>query len=537
MLIIGDISGIQDFIFDLPHEGKGGTARALRARSFYVQILTEVIAYRIQNVLGLERDTLLFCAAGKFAIEGESSFESASNLLSQEIKSIEEWLARETTGALRVTVTSHPDALEGVSSVVRYERAMAKFQHAKLRTWSSLATSDGRWRPERLVLPSRQRAEVWETFRRIGATLPRSRRLRIIEDPNAQLDATPDGTTFGLPGFRAFLGSVNPSPGPIALEADLSGVRVPGIDSTPQIYRPLARHIPTQADGLPIWFEEIAQHSKGARYLGILKMDADSLGVAIRDRLSRAESLRELSTFSTELDDFFAIELTNLLQQKEWTLTYTVFSGGDDLLLVGPWDKMLDLAGLIQERFRAQFSQSGLTLSGGLAIVRVRYPLRRGAAQAEELLEGAKNNLAPLARDPKDQLATLGQLWKWQHHNEIISTGKRLVRWIGSQDAHRGWLHSLLHFTLMRRGEIPGTSRTEQLTASARLAYQVERNYPKSSGRRTTPQGMELRRWIDRILEEFDSYETTEDPQILFLPAIVRYALLATRSESKEDEL
>lgn len=70
--------------------------------------------------------------------------------------------------------------------------------------------------------------------------------------------------------------------------------------------------------------------------------------------------------------------------------------------------------------------------------------------------------------------------------------------------------------------------------ASARLTYHVGRNYPSASSR--DPDSQALRAWVDEILEEFDRYETTENPEVLFLPAIVRYALLATRTESPESD-
>src|SRR5690606_5311996 len=179
-----------------------------------------------------------------------------------------------------------------------------------------------------------------------------------------------------------------------------------------------------------------------------------------------------------DLDDFFATELTRVLRGREWQATYTVYSGGDDLLLVGPWDRMLDLAAEIRSRFQRRFGASGLTLSGGLAIVRYRYPIRRGVSQAEDLLEQAKTIPAPRASSAKDQLAALGQLWKWEQHDLIVRAGKELARWVETGVARRGWLHRLLRLTLVRRGEIPAESRAEQLAATARLAYDVGRKYP-----------------------------------------------------------
>lgn len=532
MLIVGDVSGIQDFIFDLPEE-QGGQARMLRARSFYVQILTEVIAFRVQRALGLGRESLLFCAAGKFVIEGVGDPESLRPRLAGEREAIEGWLARETTGALQIALACHADERGTASPAERYDAAMAELQRHKLRSWATVATGGGGgWLPERLVLQPRRRGQEVETFRRIGAALPSAKRLLVMDDPEAVMAADEEGPVFGLPGFSATLRDEAPASAPVVLKADFGRAfaeRRRG--EAAEILRPLARHVPRHPDGSPVWFEELARAARGAPCLGVLKMDADSLGLVIRDRLRAAADLRELGRFSAELDDFFAIELTNLLEGKEWEATYTVFSGGDDLLLVGPWDRALDLAREVERRFRDRFGASGLTISGGLAVVRYRYPIRRAAAQAEELLERAKTTVAPGA-GAKNQIAALGQVWGWRDHAMVVTSGKRLAGWVEAGVARRGWLHTLLQFTLLRRGDVPKTSRAQQLAATARLAYHVDRNYPARGDR--DPERQTLRAWIDRILDGFDRYDDVDDPELVFLPAIVRYALLATRTDSQE---
>jgi CRISPR/Cas system-associated protein Cas10 (large subunit of type III CRISPR-Cas system) len=50
MIMLGDISGIQGFVFDFAEEG-GGQAQRLRARSFMVQLIAKVASIRILNAL------------------------------------------------------------------------------------------------------------------------------------------------------------------------------------------------------------------------------------------------------------------------------------------------------------------------------------------------------------------------------------------------------------------------------------------------------------------------------------------------------
>lgn len=529
MLIVGDLSGIQEFVFALPEE-QGGQARMLRARSFFVQALSEVLAWRVQRALGLPRETLLFCAAGKFAVLAERAPPDAGARLREERAAVEDWLLRETGGALRYALAVEPREAAAGDTAERYERAMATLQLEKHRPWSGMAVTGEGWAPQRLVLaPVAERAAA-ERFRELGRELPAARWLVVAERAHAGASFT-----FELAGYRAALHRDRPADSPDArlvaqLDAGEGDAPPPAGD---RVRRPLARHVPRKADGSLTLFEEIAPQARGAPYLGVLKMDADSLGVAIGERLRAAADLRAIARFSGELDDFFAVELDGLLRRAPWQSVYTVFSGGDDLLLVGPWDVMLDLAGEVKRRFTARFGGEGLTISGGLAVVRYRLPIRQTAAVAEELLKQAKTQAAPGADAPKDQLAALGQVWKWEHHAAVTAAGKQLAGWVRDRKMERGWLHTLLRFALLHRGEAPEEREGERALAPARLAYHVERNYPKRDDRDLERRA--VRAWADRVLAGFDAGAGARDPEVLYLPAILRYALLATRSQNREE--
>jgi CRISPR-associated protein Csm1 len=531
MLIVGDLSGIQEFVFALPEE-EGGQARMLRARSFYVQALSEVLAWRVQRALELPRETLLFCAAGKFALQAESVSPETREKLRAERAAVEEWLLAQTGGALRYALALEPPRRPDQGIAERYDRAMAALQAEKHRPWSAVAVAAERWAPERLVLtPVAERAAA-ERFRQLGKELPAARWLVVTEQGEPSEGAR---FTFELAGCRAALYTEAPPPTSGArLVADLQGGG-PGADAPAgdRVRRPLARHVPRNRNGTLMLFEEIAPRARGAPYLGVLKMDADSLGVAVRERLSAAGDLRALARFSGELDDLFALELDALLRTPEWESIYTVFSGGDDLLLVGPWDVMLDFAGEAWRRFTHRFGGEGLTISGGLAVVRYRLPIRQTAAVAEGLLERAKTEMAPGARVPKDQLAALGQLWKWEHHPAVLAAGKRLAGWVAERKMERGWLQTMLDFALLQRGDLAEPRPGDRALAASRLAYHVERNYPRQNDR--DPARRDVREWAERVLAGFDAADQTRDPEVLYLPAILRYALLATRSTTREE--
>jgi CRISPR-associated protein Csm1 len=65
LLVGGDINGVQAFIYTLASEG---AAKSLRARSFYLQLLTDAVAGYLLDELGLPTTNLLYAGGGGFQI-------------------------------------------------------------------------------------------------------------------------------------------------------------------------------------------------------------------------------------------------------------------------------------------------------------------------------------------------------------------------------------------------------------------------------------------------------------------------------------
>jgi hypothetical protein len=125
-------------------------------------------------------------------------------------------------------------------------------------------------------------------------------------------------------------------------------------------------------------------------------------------------------------------------------------------------------------------------------------------------------------------MAAFGQIWKWQDHQPILVAGRKLADWVDHRKAQRGWLFTLLELAELRHGG--GVEIEASLRATARLDYHITRNYPTTRDR--DPEKVDLRRWVDSLVRDFDD---AMGVHTTFLPAIVRYALTATRSRGDED--
>jgi CRISPR-associated protein Csm1 len=513
MIVLGDISGIQRYLFDVSETG-GGQARRLRARSFLVQMLTECAALRVLRSMHWLSPSahFLFSGAGKFILRGSGEPEAVRRL-SEELNTE---LLRETCGELRVSLAVG----DGSSDVAAYRQAQSALQQAKATPWQPT----GVWEPNRLTLPPLdtpcalcRRAPAIENETdpdsgeprrvcrhcsknyRLGRSLPHARVLILREGTDG------DFSWFGLTGELVSSARVN---------VDSRTIGVIGLDgeaTTPSgcpqdsfVPRRLMASVLLDHKGDPVWFTELAKQASGDHLLAVLKADVDSLGVQIEQRLQGRTDLTDFLRFADSLDAFFAGELRQeIARNRQWQPIYTVFAGGDDLVMIGPWDVMFRFAGHVRELFRRKFPE--LTLSAGVSLFKPKRPVKTAIEQADRLLECAKEA-------PKDHCAAFGQVWNWKHHGMILGEAERLTSWVQANQIQRGWLHTLLELSVARHGD------TSDPLATARLAYHVNRNYRQNT---------DARRWADALVCRFDD---AEQPEIRYLPTMVRHALTATRS-------
>lgn len=524
MIVLGDISGIQNYVFDVAEAG-GGQARRLRSRSFSVQLLAEAASLCVCRTLGWGPDAVLLCGAGKFTLRGPSGVP-IDGLLTPELQMISDWLLRETRGELRLTLAW---ADGRGSDAADYQAAQRQLQRRKHRPWAP--ASDASWSAAGLILdpldtpcvlchraPGTEdeidldgvRRRVCRTCaqdREIGRMLPRARWLVIRDGPQgADLDMLGLGINVVTDEY------VHIGPETLAV-ANLKEpeTRPPWCPADRFVQRRLMAHVPTDDHGAPIWFTDLAKQSQGDPLLAVLKADADSLGVHF-DRLLNTGGLEAMRELSDRLDAFFAGRLRRELAGpgSRWWPIYTIFAGGDDLIMVGPWNVMVDFAGTMRQWFADEFRDHGLTLSVGLELMKPKRPIKPAVERAELLLDEAKDN-------GKDRLAAFGQIWPWQNYDAIIGAARQLVEWVTNSEIQRGWLHTLLELALVRHCGTPDP------LATAHLAYHVDRNWKK---------GTPARQWADRLVADFDDLEQIH---VRYLPAIVRYALTATRTRGEED--
>jgi CRISPR-associated protein Csm1 len=252
-------------------------------------------------------------------------------------------------------------------------------------------------------------------------------------------------------------------------EADLSDHRFDGIDMA---------HL---GAGHAKTFEHLARLAadprtrRGRQMLAVLKADIDMLGQVFSRGLGQDQSLGRVATLSRMVDAFFTVVLPDLLA-REFPDTYTVYAGGDDLLLLGPWLDMIRLSGRLAEAFHRHVGgNESITISAGIEFCGVAEPLNRAVRRAEARLGDAKDagrrRLSLVEADPIP----------WDRLPRALEDADRIHALVAADKVPAAFVYKSLNFARARRRAEGGKDRTLSLRDAdwrARWAYHLRRAFP-----------------------------------------------------------
>ena len=151
--------------------------------------------------------------------------------------------------------------------------------------------------------------------------------------------------------------------------------------------------------------------------LGILKMDMDNMGIILTSGIQR-RTISVYSSFIYFTSLFFASILENLAEQNDM---YIVYSGGDDLVLLGRDVDVIDFSEKIHNYFEKYFSNPLITISGGIGVFEPKFPIRRGVEIAEEELKKSKGNIE------KNSITLAENTMKWEEFKKMKKKSIELI--------------------------------------------------------------------------------------------------------------
>ena len=469
LLVGGDLSGVQDFLYTITN--KGATS-ALRGRSFYLQLLTEALARHVLRALGLPVTCLIYAGGGNFFLFARPSDRERLEGLRRDLSAL---LYDHHRGDLYLALEAEPlraadfFRASGEQGPHPFGQKWAdlgrRLARAKLRRFAELPEDRlkalfkpegtggqeqedgacqvcGQEHPvvikERVGQEKVRKCGLCRSFETLGKDLRAARFLafRFVEP------APPAGGRAGSwqevlrhLGLEVSLSEKAPGTGhSLVLALDDRGLGEVGFSGRTALARRYLVNItprlekPYQAtDGQAFEmgdikpFERLAKDSSGIERLGVLRMDMDNLGRLFAEGLRDATPSR-LATLSLAISLYFegwVGELARLRNEQtgDGGRLYAIYSGGDDLFFVGAWDEVVELARQIRADLRWYAAgHPDVHASAGLVLVDSKYPLARAAQAAADAEDRAKTRLWWKGGRPyrKDAVAFLGQALPWE---------------------------------------------------------------------------------------------------------------------------
>ncbi|MGB9866207.1 type III-A CRISPR-associated protein Cas10/Csm1 [Fervidobacterium gondwanense] len=399
-VIKGDISGIQDFIYKT--SWRNGLKK-LRARSFFIAYLSEIIARYIIDKEGLYQSNILYCGGGHFYLLVPAK---TIDKLEEYQKDIEEKMYKAfgldlavLLGGIKINIYDLIEfKVHDKLARILEEKKNKKFENViDLEMFIPEDFSGPRcpYCGRKMLQVTRKEEEqeeafecvFCESFAELGRKLATSEYLKIEKCPELITPPVNVYEVFKMFGYELKF-SDNPDKFAFAIDKATydQNKAMYFTKMASYVYKKAGKYYETPAD-----LETIAQEAEGLKRWGLLRGDVDNLGrifqtLQVSDKEKRTP-ISFVSTLSSELESFFSIVIERIVAERHEKCN-VIYSGGDDFMILGPWSELPLLAKDITNEFRKYSKNDELSISMAIAVAPSRkFPVYKLGTLAGEYLD------------------------------------------------------------------------------------------------------------------------------------------------------
>lgn len=439
LLFCGDISGIQSFIYQISSKG---AYKTLKGRSLFIELLAEMLARKYIETFSLTPANILYASGGKFYL-----LLPNTDLVADELPKLKDSINHELFKRFNgdVYVRTGQEPLSKGDLTRQGDRTLShiwddlgrRLVFEDRRRYASLARDhyDGLFDIGNKAKTAscavchsamhpkeegpEQKCQTCRKMEDIGRELGTASYI-VMGDNGSTLDKKPAIELLGkhfwfVDSDDIERGGLSPHHDCLVWALNSTGfAKLARIESLSIINA--APMIAGGTHGFQKEFQEIANESEGVQRLGVLRMDVDSLGKIFSQGLRdyqhskekdtyRFHSLGRITTMSWQLSFFFGALVPGIIRgNKQWKERVTVvYSGGDDLFLLGAWHALPEAAFTISKKFGAfSCNNPSFTLSGGMVMTGGKFPIYKSAEMAGEAEVKAKKHVT-VFQEKKDK--------------------------------------------------------------------------------------------------------------------------------------
>ena len=497
LLIQGDFFGIQDFIFSGGSASNKGAAKILRGRSFQVSLFTELAALKILNVCKLPTTSQMMNAAGKFLIVAPNT-EEVKNAIKQVQAELNQWFIKETYGLIGLGIAVQSAKCSDFEQNNYKELVKKLFQNLEEQKLKRLDLTDTTQSVQEVEYPNgvcemnsffpaqigKERSVISEDQIKIGEMLSKKQRI-IIADINADINHKYETQILKLPifGFKVIFTNSREDTKEFGYPVKLLQIHrfwdfsLPK-DTNAKIWNGYARryinaYVPFNEEGKIITFEDIETQDKGQKALMTLKGDVDNLGTIFQEGI-RSANIAKMAALSRQMNLFFSLWLPAYCAEQSQSM-YTVFAGGDDFFLIGPWYSTQKLAHAMQQAFSRYVAENPeIHFSVGMVMSKSNIPVPRLGDLAEEALEKSKGidkGEKVSTAEGKNAVTIFNRSVKWKDWQSLCNLEQEIHRLAETYNISTSYLYSLIRLC----EQAANTENIESTMWRSRFYYRTAR--------------------------------------------------------------
>lgn len=405
-----DISGIQQFIYNISSKG---ALKALRSRSFYLEILMENAVDELLVRLGLCRANVLYTGGGHTyliipatdtAIEIVNGFESELNswlikTYGNELYAAGGYAFCSANDLKNKPEGSYKNIFRTVSEAISAKK-LRRYRAADILALNSGKAADNSrecsvcHRSDMLI--EENKCAVCSGLENLANDIIGNSSFFAVMKTNIGEKSVPMPFGCVLTAFtEAQMRDVVKKPGYVRAYSKNKGYTGVNIVSNLWVGEYAAEKE----------FAKLAENAGGIRRIAVIRADVDNMGQAFVSGFEKTgggkyETISRTASLSRKLSLYFKLHINHLLENGEFQLykgktekkrnAVIVYSGGDDLFIAGGWDDIICFAVDLYHSFE-KYSQGTLTFSAGIGIYPPKYPISAIADQTGELEELSKH--------------------------------------------------------------------------------------------------------------------------------------------------
>jgi CRISPR-associated protein Csm1 len=469
-LIAGDLSGIQKFIYTISSDG---ALKSLRARSFYLELVTEEVVQQLLLGLNLPRTNVIYAGGGNLYILADET-EDTNKIVEQLHQDFNEWLLEEFQGKVFLALDLLKFPIADIATAkfsVHWSDVTTQLSVQKSRKFANQISdfSEPRDSHEPCRVCHRDDVETLqplnpqesdsvlacETCRRMFSLGGGMFGVEVIvRSKREDIENKVDTISFEIAGQKIYYHlfrqwkQVFPDSDTVLLVNDwnLEHYKFKSFQNAyPLLLGNYGKKSNEESEDVQDSINfmragEMAEIAEGINRVGYLRMDVDRLGEIFAKGLGNKQTLPRIAGLSRQFSYFFKVYLNSLSEKRQINflkhcnnknieglnnakyLTASprenllfIYAGGDDLFVSGAWNEVIEFAFDVYQCFRAYTGYNpNITLSAGISIDTINSPLYQAAYISGEAENAAKAN-------GRDSLGLFGQVFKW---DEWLGTAK-----------------------------------------------------------------------------------------------------------------